>query len=404
MATSGRAAVVTGARRRVDRRYRIAVNIDRETSYGRGLVRGILRFARARPDVELLLLPRLTDEYAVQVIRDWAPTGVAFTGTDAHVAVTRRLGVPAVSLSSYRDVAPAASVHVDHRLVAREVFDHLHQRGLRGLACFSSGDSTNHSAIGFAERFAELARDDGSYLGTFVVGPRTRAGWTLGGQLADLTDWLRGLPRPLGLFCTDDDHGWRALYACRQGGIDVPGEVAVVSTTNDPSLCEACDPPLSSLDVNQELVGYRGIELLIAMLDGAEVPEQPVLTPSGPLVQRQSSDVLAVRDLWVARAVALMVEKLADGVDVDGLLDSLPISMSTLSRRFKQALGRTPGQVLRQIKLERVKQLLLLGEQPLVEIASATGYEYVAHLCRDFKQHTGQTPTDYRRAHHIRTR
>lgn len=402
MRKSSSVSLVVSSREVSRRRLRLAVYIDREASYGRGLVRGILRYTQSHSDCELLIVPNVHESLVAPVILDWRPDGVIFSATADRAPVVRSLNLPAVSVTSYRDVAPAMSVHADHHLVARQVLDHLFERGLRQFACFRTGDVSNHASLGFAEQFERLAAQRGTFLGTFVFGPRTRKRWTLAAQFVDLAEWLAPLPKPLGLFCTDDDHGWRALHACRQSGIDVPRDVAVISTTNDPQLCEACDPALSSLDMNQEVIGHRAAEMLVRVLRGGPAPTEPVLIPPGPLVVRASSDMLAIADPVVARAIRLMTDKLADGIDVDRLLDHLPVSMSTLARRFKSALGQTPGQVLRRLRLDRVKHLLITTDRPLVEIASDTGYEHIAHLCRDFKLLHELTPTQYRKAHRLR--
>jgi len=74
----------------------------------------------------------------------------------------------------------------------------------------------------------------------------------------------------------------------------------------------------------------------------------------------------------------------------------VPISRSTLERRFARLLGRTPkGEILR-VQLDRLKSLLSMTEYPLARIAQLTGFTYVESMCYRFKHSTGQTPGQYR--------
>ena len=45
----------------------------------------------------------------------------------------------------------------------------------------------------------------------------------------------------------NDDRGREVLEACRDAGLRVPEEIAVVGVDNDELLCELADPPLSSV-------------------------------------------------------------------------------------------------------------------------------------------------------------
>jgi transcriptional regulator GlxA family with amidase domain len=50
-----------------------------------------------------------------------------------------------------------------------------------------------------------------------------------------------------------------------------------------------------------------------------------------------------------------------------------------------------------RVKLDRIKELLVAGDLPLVEIARLTGFSHVETMQRFFKSVVGEAPGRYRR-------
>src|SRR5205814_4430296 len=82
-----------------------------------------------------------------------------------------------------------------------------------------------------------------------------------------LCDWLCALPKPVGVMACNDERGLQVLDACRRARLAVPDEVAVIGVDNDQPMCELSIPPLTSIDVNAETVGYEASALLDRMMD-----------------------------------------------------------------------------------------------------------------------------------------
>ncbi|MBK9012684.1 MAG: helix-turn-helix transcriptional regulator [Saprospiraceae bacterium] len=68
-----------------------------------------------------------------------------------------------------------------------------------------------------------------------------------------------------------------------------------------------------------------------------------------------------------------------------------------LSTQFSKAMGFTIEQYFIAHKIERAKELIMYDELTFSEIAYRLNYSSVAHLSNQFKQHTGLTPTYFRR-------
>jgi AraC family transcriptional regulator len=71
-------------------------------------------------------------------------------------------------------------------------------------------------------------------------------------------------------------------------------------------------------------------------------------------------------------------------------------------RVFKETFGRTPHQYLIYQRVTRAKELLL-GEQPLVDIASAVGFAHQSHFSTMFQKITGISPGRFRRSQQLQT-
>src|SRR5262249_51186652 len=88
-------------------------------------------------------------------------------------------------------------------------------------------------------------------------------------------DWITKQPKPLGLMLCNDTFGPPMTQACRQAGVAVPEEVAIIGVDNDEPICAICDPPLTSVDPNHEEVGYQAAALLDRMMAGKDFPSAP---------------------------------------------------------------------------------------------------------------------------------
>jgi LacI family transcriptional regulator len=212
----------------------------------------------------------------------------------------------------------------------------------------------------------------------------------------DLARWLRGLPKPVGIMASYDIRGQQVLAACRGAGLAVPDEVAVIGVDNDALLCELASPPLSSVIPNAHRAGYEAAALLDQQMAGKRVAATAHLIAPLGIAARQSTDVLAVDDREVARAVQFIREHACEGINVADVLRAVPLSRRVLEQRFQNLLGRTPREEILQVRLSRVKQLLGETDLPLYLVAERTGFEHVEYLSVVFKRETGRTPSRWR--------
>src|SRR5208282_5892838 len=105
-----------------------------------------------------------------------------------------------------------------------------------------------------------------------------------------LTKWIGSIPKPVGGMACNDERGLQVLDACRRCSAAVPDEIAVIGADNDEHLCDLSIPPLTSVDVNAENIGYTAAALLDQMMQGIKPPEMAQrLAPRG-IFTRLSTD------------------------------------------------------------------------------------------------------------------
>src|SRR5262249_14356410 len=136
-----------------------------------------------------------------------------------------------------------------------------------------------------------------------------------GGQ-TDLAAWLQNLPKPVGVMAAHDLRALHTLDACRRKGIAVPEQVAVIGVDNDETCCNVGDPPLSSVKLDLEEIGFTAAELLDRLMQGKSASKKLIaLKPLG-VVTRRSTDIVAVGDAITAQAVRYIRQRACEGASV----------------------------------------------------------------------------------------
>jgi len=384
-------------------RPRVALLVETSGGYGRNVLAGVAEYSRLQGYWSFYLLPRAHDQ-SLPDMKMWRGTGIIARIESPHVARTIAAAkVPLVGLDVAPEIAglfgrPGLSeVHPDPKSTARLAFEHLQERGFRNFAFVGVRDQ-----IWSQERetaFVELARnqaDASCAVCNLVEHSRARQ---YGLDQKRLGNWLKGLPKPVGIMTCNDDCGREVLDAALLVGLGVPDDVAVIGVDNDQVLCDLCNPPLTSVIPNARRAGYEAAALLHRMMAGESPPPQTILIEPVGVVTRQSTDVVAVSDRQVAAAVRFIREHACEGITVEQVLKAVPMSRTLLERRFKKLLGYTPHDHILRVKIERVKTLLTSTDLSMVQIAERTGFEHVEYLSVSFKRASGESPSSYRSRH-----
>lgn len=377
------------------RRPRVALIVETSLASGRDILCGIARYLRAHGPWSIYHEPRSLEESVPPWLLHWQGDGIIARIQNRPIAeAVIAAGLPVVDVLGLVPGLPVPLVHVDDRAIARLGAEHLVERGFRHFG-FCAVEGANWSDARQAG-FEAIVREAGFDCSVCRLPPDTRglANWEAQQDL--LTDWVRSLPRPVGVMVCNDPRGQLVLEAARRAGAVVPEQVAVIGVDNDEPLCEISSPPLSSIRPDHERVGYEGAALLDQMLRGEPAPPEPVYVPPAALITRLSTDVLAIDDPNVATAVRFIREHACDGIGIDDVVAHIPLSRSTLQRRFRKVLGRTVHEEILRIRLRRVHELLVDSDLSLESVADKAGFAHRQYLGEIFKARTGYTLAQYR--------
>jgi LacI family transcriptional regulator len=383
---------------------RVALVIETSNAYARGLLGGVQAYIRENKPWSIYLAEQARGDEPPAWLRDWKGDGIlARIENPAIAKVIATLALPTVDLSAGRLLPDLPCFEIDERAVGAMAAEHFLERGFKHFAY--CGDSRFVWSQRRGEAFAAALAAHGHTVSHYE--PPSGPAKPGDDELLSLCEWLHGLPKPVAIFCCYDIRGRLVLDACRHESIAVPDRAAVLSVDNDELLCSLAYPPLSSIVPNAAGAGYQAAALLARMMDGetageAEAanpgPECQYLAPNG-IVTRQSTDVLAVDDAQVARAVHYIREHACQGICVDDVVAQGGISRRLLEVRFKKLIGRSPHEEIIRVQILRVQDLLANTDLQLIEIADRAGFKYVEYLSAVFKQKVGIPPGKYRAQH-----
>ena len=384
-------------------RPRVALLVESSRAYGRGLLHGIAEYIRLHGPWSIYLAERGLGDDPPGWLQGWDGDGVIARIENQKIAqAIRDLNVPTVDLRGLLPDLQMPLIATDDEAVSRLAVGHFLERGFRNFAfCgFVNADYSDNRSRAFARLVAAAGFPCHVYQPSRKLRPTGTMALEQGGLLteAEVAQWIEALPKPVGLMACNDIRGQQVLNACRDVEIAVPEEVAVLGVDNDDVLCDLAYPTLSSVVPDTRRIGYEAAAQLEQMIAGEPPPQQSTLIPPLGVVTRRSTDVLAIEDRHLARAVRFIREHACEGITVEDVLEHVPLSRSVFERRFAQLFGHTPKAEIVRARLDRIKQLLAETEMPLKQIALKVGFEHPEYLNVIFKERTGQTPGQYRAA------
>jgi len=381
---------------------KVGLMILSSLDYGRGLLRGIAAYVQQHGPWTIFHRVGIAPHRLSPQLRKWRPQGLLGQfRTGGMLRQVERLNIPAVDLLGRYHSARIPRFSIDHAAVSRMAADYFWELGYRNFA-FCGFKDIHYSEQRCAAFVAHL-RARGCAVDVFrsVLPPETPGFFDVESaglfDLDPLGAWLHSLPRPLAVMAATDMRAVQVLAACRLHGLKVPQEIAVVGVGNDEVLCHLADPPLTSVALRADQLGYQAAALLDQMMHGRKPPRHA--TPMGPLcvVSRQSTQALAVTDPLVQEALRYLREHFRQGTSIGAAAHHVGVSGNTLRRRFEQTLGRSPREELLRIQLQYVEELLRDTELPLARIAVLAGCNYPECMMKLFRRKKGATPSEFRR-------
>lgn len=380
--------------------YRVAVLVETSAGYGRGLCRGIGLFAQEHPDWHLTYAPLTLGRSWPLWFKDWRGDGILTRISDpVLLPAVRAKRVPFVDFFDKDRLGLSHALTVDSTVAAEMAADFYMAAGFRNFAyCGAPGVwYSEWRSKAFLARLARRGWPCAVYGATTATASKRHnsAAYdeaTYERELGQIAAWLRPLPKPLAVLACNDLRGVQAINACWRFGLRVPDEVAVMGVDDDEVLCNLCTPPLSSVKADCERMGYLGAQHLDALMRGRRPKALGPSLPPIDVVERASTDLIAVNDPMVAETLRYIRREMLNDISVKELVDKQSLTRRNLDNLFMKHTGLTVSGVLQRERLRRAQMLLQEGRRGVAEVARAAGFHSQAQFVATFQRKFGFHP------------
>lgn len=178
---------------------------------------------------------------------------------------------PVVNGCEFDPALGIPSVHIDNVAAARAVMDHLYGLGHQRIAVV--GGPTDNP---LHQQRLEGARAAGKAHGRLRSLSVVPGDFSVESGHAAALALLGRTPAPTAIFCFSDQMALGALAACRDRGIRVPDDLSIVGF-DDLASSRYLTPALTTIRQPMRDIGACAVHLLLAIIEGREVPLQQTL-------------------------------------------------------------------------------------------------------------------------------
>ena len=377
--------------------------VERQRAYGRAFCEGAASFAAERPELQLRMLEwddfrragalAPCDAYVVRILDDRMERMLRRTGRPVvDVFYGRpRAGFAVVDLDNAATGDLAASHFLERRFTA---FGYCGYEGVRFSDARREAFVAAVSRAGYSCRVYATPRSAVAEFADAVV--RSERYCSSGGERTALGAWLKGLPKGTALFCSHDLRAYQVLEICREEGISVPGDLAVLGVDDDRILCSFTSPTLSSIDPDGFGAGRRAVESAFWMLTHPGRIPPPVFVPPCALAVRGSTETYPVEPAWLSDALVFIEREAKNGISSVDVCRHVKLSHTTVADAFRRVLGVTVRERIAKVRLEGACRLLRTTDLSVREVARLAGYAGDQYFCREFRRQLRTTPTAWR--------
>ena len=373
---------------------RILVSVFHEDQWGRLFVRGLADFGRNQESGWMLhLLSPAEGMAGMWGLHDWDGAVIQVTDRQSFDVVTAA-SCPVVLVDPKAETHPELPrILFDHEAVGAVAVRHLVETGRRHFAFlgFERGRVSVAREVAFVSGINQ-AGFECAVQRVPVAAQRSRLRVAPEG-VSLIRRFVEGLRRPSAVFCATDELARVLLEICVHNRISVPEEVAILGAGDDDLVCLTCAPTLSSVRLPFAKAGEQAGRLLVAK---PSADPRSVILPPVDVAMRDSTRLAPGEDREVEAAMRMIHHGFAGELRMEEIAAKVGLSLSTLERRFKSALGRTPLDELRRLRVHQAKHLLEETKDPLRKVAQRCGFNSAARFSLVFRELTGTTPMAFR--------
>ncbi len=376
----------------------VVLPIESSRISGRALLRGIVKYSRLHGPWTFYWEPGGLGEVLPR-LKNLNTDGIIMRDSEL-VDEVKQLSIPVIVFCHHCPrVEGVPNIITDSRAIGRMAADHLLKSALKQFAYCGFDDKP--WSVERRESFTKQIAAAGFATKTYSPpSDPLRLAWE--NELYYMVEWVKSLPTPIGIMCCNDDRSQQVLQAAKLAERKVPEEIAIIGVDDDELICELSDPPLSSVSVNFERAGYEGAALLDQMMNGENLNDQEITIYASHVAPRFSTDMTAIEDQDVAKAVRFIRTHSNKNICVDDVVDAAPLSRRVLEKRFRDQLDTTILQEIRRVKTDKIAQLLIETNLSVSQIALSMGFNGNEHISRYFQREKNMSLLQFRKTYGVK--
>lgn len=304
-----------------------------------------------------------------------------------------RFNMPVFNISDMLDVDHCFNVLPNNSHVGSVAAEHLTQCGVRSLIAVA--ENQYRYARRRTHGFQTHARKSNIPYCLIEIDPAS--------DTKDAEVFKSALARmelPAGLMCSNDLLAVRTMRTLHELGLRVPQDLVLIGVDNDEMLCDSSLPSLSSIDLDLQTLGKVLAERIVYIHKQADwqahLTHAPLLHDQFHIVQRDSTRASFANDPFLTQALNYIRKNAFSALNVDMVLDHVPVSRRTLENLFRREMQTTPLAYINRQRVQHACHLLQSGNLTIQQIAMRSGYADARNFATAFRKQMRLTPTQYR--------
>ena len=350
---------------------------------------GIYDFARDQDWMFLALNNSSSATRLKQQIRHWQPDGCivdCMNGHGFHPEIFRTLDCSVVYLNHPEDKSLASQFAVceDSARITNLALEHLRNLGSTHLVFIRHPDNPE-----WARRRLEAFKSFGCKANLpFSI--------LTASQAADPKRIAR-LPPHTGILGCCDMTAQISLQTAILIGRRIPEDVAIIGIDNEPIVCEAQTPGLSSVSIERFRAGRLLGELMALRISTPTAfPRTLRYGPEGIQI-RGSTRLLRMPSSKIQAALEFIRMNACNGhLSIDAVAKVMGCARTRAAVLFRQTTGKSILEEINETRFQHACKLLRDTSLPISTIVASCGYDSSTFFKRTFKARTGLTMRAWR--------
>lgn len=374
---------------------KVFVQLESGRGFGRDILKGIYNYNNQFSEWEIIFEPSYylktsKNDNLIKLISEIKPDGCIIENLKGAKQITE-LGIPMVLTSSINKTNNTPFLKGNYDADGKIALEYFSSKGFKNTAFF--GINNVKWSDGRLKSFEKHAQK--LNINVYNYTPKKKK--DINHNLKHIVSWLQLLPKPIGIFCCNDDLGIILINACSMAKLRIPYEVAILGVDNDELLCSVVHPQLSSIARNHSAAAFNACKVLNNMMNHLNVDNYIIPTEPLSVIERGSTDTIASNDKEVIKALNFIRTNTHRNLTVENVVAETNISRRSLYTRFKKTTNRTILEEIQFQKIKKFKTLLTNQKLSVKEIAFHLGFEDVSHVSRWFSSIEGTTPLKWRK-------